>query len=89
MKAKRIDGNQHEIVAALRKIGASVAITSMVGNGFPDLVVGFQKRTIVLEIKRSKKEHLTPKEKEFHESWRGAIAIISSIDEAIDIVTKI
>lgn len=35
----KVDGNQTKVVEALRKAGLSVAITSSLGNGFPDLVV--------------------------------------------------
>ena len=36
------DGNQAAIVSSLRAAGASVTVTSMVGGGFVDLVVGFR-----------------------------------------------
>lgn len=58
------DANQTEIVTALRKLGFSVAITSSMGDGFPDLVVAgsgrcakayspvlLEKRTILIELK--------------------------------------
>jgi hypothetical protein len=93
MKAKRIDGNQHEIVQALRKMGVSVAITSMVGHGFPDLCVGFRGHNLLLEIKDGTKcksqQALTEKEKEFHLTWRGHYAVITSVEEAIDAISKI
>ena len=38
----RKDANQTQIVDALRGVGATVAITSMLGHGFPDLVVGYR-----------------------------------------------
>lgn len=44
-RAARTDANQVEIVSALRAIGCSVSDTSGVGGGFPDLAVGFRKRT--------------------------------------------
>ena len=40
----RIDDNQKEVVSQLRKLGVSVAITSMLGKGFPDLVLGHQNK---------------------------------------------
>jgi hypothetical protein len=45
-RAAKVDINQKEIVAYLRKIGASVAVMSAVGQGFPDLVVGWRGRKI-------------------------------------------
>lgn len=38
-KHGRTDANQTKVVNHLRKAGFSVAITSSIGNGFPDLVV--------------------------------------------------
>lgn len=40
--AKRTDGNQAEIVRALRSAGATVQTLHTVGKGCPDLVVGFR-----------------------------------------------
>jgi hypothetical protein len=37
-RAAKTDGNQAEIVEALRKAGRTVAITSRLGDGFPDIV---------------------------------------------------
>lgn len=81
----RIDANQPEIVAALRKGGASVAHTHMVGNGFPDLVVSTRARTVLVEIKDGSlppsKRQLTEDQKEFHAAWKGEIWLIESIDD--------
>lgn len=38
-RAAKTDANQAKVVEHLRRAGLSVAVTSMVGNGFPDLVV--------------------------------------------------
>ena len=42
VRACKIDKNQPEIVKHARLLGAQVAITSMVGSGFPDLVIAFK-----------------------------------------------
>lgn len=94
MRAKKIDANQNEIVKQLRKMGFSVAITSMVGNGFPDLVVsnaqwdkptGKYWKTILVELKDPANppsaRKLTPDEKKFHDSWKGYIVIATSIND--------
>ena len=47
----KTDGNQSPIVHALREAGASVAITSAQGDGFVDLVVGFEGRNYLAEVK--------------------------------------
>lgn len=90
-RAARTDANQGEIVAALRAIGCSVSDTSGVGGGFPDLAVGFRKRTLLLEVKDGSKppsaRKLTPDQLLWHISWRGQVAVVTSIEEAIAAIT--
>lgn len=92
MRAKRIDANQNEIVSGLRRAGFSVFITSSLGNGFPDLVVGRASRNYLFEIKDSKKclsqRKLTQKESEFVTLWRGQVAVVSTLDEIFDILRR-
>ena len=66
MRASKIDANQPEIVAALRKVGATVHSTAGVAKGFPDLTVGYKRATYLLEVKDGSKpasrRELTPAE---------------------------
>ena len=87
-QAARVDGNQAEIVAALRRAGCSVAITSGVGRGFPDLVAGVGGETYLLEVKRPG-ERLTPDEARWHDAWRGHVVIVYSIDDALRAVGRL
>ena len=91
-RAAKIDANQPEIVAALQAIGASVAITSAVGKGFPDLVVGLRGRNWLLELKDGSlspsRRKLTPDQIEFKAKWRGHWAVVSSAGEAIEVVSR-
>lgn len=84
----RTDANQTAIVAALREIGASVVSLADIGNGCPDLLVGFRGVTLLLEVKDGSKppskRKLTPDEKEFFETWRGKPPrIVCDPDDAI------
>lgn len=92
MRRSRTDANQSAIIAALRQIGASVADTSAVGGGFPDLVAGFRGRTWLLECKDGAKppsaRKLTPAQVEFKATWRGHWAVVTSEAEAIEVVTR-
>lgn len=85
--AARVDGNQSEIVKALRQMGASVATCHAVGQGFPDICVGWQGHTFLLEIKDPSKpigdQALTPSQVKFHESWRGHVAVVKDVKEAL------
>lgn len=89
---KRVDANQKEITAALRKMGVCVAVTSSLGSGFPDIVLGMNGRNYLIELKDGTKppsaRKLTKQEEAFHESWLGQIAIINSLDEAIEFVNR-
>lgn len=80
--AHKVDGNQAEIVNALRRAGCSVAVTSSVGKGYPDLTVGRAEQTYLIEVKRPG-ERLTPDESAWHDAWHGHVAIVHDIDEAL------
>lgn len=89
-RAARIDANQNEIVCALRGVGATVAITSMVGAGFPDIVVGYRGQNYMIEIKDGSKppsrRRLTDDEQKFHDLWRGTVIVVNNIDEALQLL---
>ena len=84
MRAKRVDVNQREIVQALRSFGAVVHDLSGVGQGCPDLLVGYRGKTVLVEVKRDNKAKFTPAQVKWNEAWRGGlVARIESIDDAI------
>lgn len=87
-RAAKVDANQAEIVAALRAIGATVTSLATVGNGCPDIVVGYRGINLLYEIKDGRKPKsaraLTEKEKAWHAAWAGQACIVESVDEAID-----
>ena len=80
--AAKVDANQAEIVDALRQAGASVLVLSRVGQGCPDLAVGFRGKTFFMEIK-TVRGALTPAEDEFMYKWRGHYAIVRTPEEAL------
>lgn len=86
----KTDANQTEIVAALRAIGCSVLSLAPLGNGAPDLLIGIFGRNYLLEVKDGAKppsrRALTPLEKEFHNTWKGQVAIVETAEQAIEIV---
>ena len=85
--AKRTDGNQAEIVRALRSAGATVQTLHTVGKGCPDLVVGFRGSNYLLEIKDFRKppsgRRLTEDETRWHAIWNGQVTVVKDIDEAL------
>jgi len=88
--ANRIDANQNAIVDALRQCGAMVRIISQ-GGGIPDLLVGYNGYTILMEIKDGDKSpsqrKLTEDEQKFFDEWTGGmLAVVNSVEEALDIL---
>lgn len=83
----RIDRNHGEIVDALRRVGASVQSLSDIGDGCPDILVGFRLRNYLLEIKdgmgKPSRRRLTPDEVDWHQNWHGDVDVVESIDEAL------
>lgn len=87
----RVDENHAAIVDLLRGFGCSVVSTAGVGDGFPDVVVGFQGVTHLIEIKNGKKSasrrKLTDDEKEWHATWQGdPVCIVESLRDAEELV---
>ena len=89
----RVDENHAAIVDLLRGFGCSVISTAGVGDGFPDLVVGFQGVTHQIEIKDGDKSpsrrRLTDDEREWHATWRGeAVYVLESARDAEQLVRQ-
>jgi hypothetical protein len=87
-RAAKIDGNQSDIVADLRAVGASVESLATLGKGRPDLLVGYRGANWLLEVKADKGK-LTPDQEEWHPTWRGQVAIVRSADEALKVIGAI
>jgi hypothetical protein len=89
-RASRIDRNQPEIVEALRKLGASVQPLHSAHDGIPDLLVGYQGRNLLIEVKDGERvpsaRKLTPCQVQWHHEWKGQAAIVASTEEAIALV---
>lgn len=89
-RAAKVDSNQMDLVRFMRKLGASVAITSSSGEGFTDTVVGFCGMTRLVEIKDGDKAPsarvLTPDQRDFHMKWGGSAAVIDNESEALDLL---
>lgn len=88
MKHGKVDANQAEIKEALEKVGADVFITSDVAQGYPDLTVGFRGHTFLIEVKTTAGK-LTEPQQHFHATWRGHVAIVRNVDEALRVIGAI
>lgn len=85
--AKRVDSNQKEIVKVFKDLGCSVFDTSRLGQGFPDLVIGKNQKTVLVEIKKDDKAKFTAAQDLFMMNWRGSTVVrINDIDGVIRLV---
>lgn len=78
------DMNQQEIIDALKEIGCSV-----VPIGMPvDLLVGYRARNLLIEVKRPGEKPRTQTQKDFLSDWRGQVRVVTTAEEAIELVTR-
>lgn len=94
-RAKR-DDNHAEIVKALKAAGASVKELEAVGDGFPDLAVGYRGSNYLLEVKNPATRYgqgkndnaskTTEKQQAFREEWRGQSAVVWTTEEALTVI---
>lgn len=87
-RAARVDDNQGQIVDALRKAGATVQSLAGMGDGVPDLLVGFRCQTLLMEVKDGRKapceQRLTMFQANWHREWRGGpVSIVTDVDGAL------
>lgn len=89
--AGRTDANHTAVKTALGGMGCSVQSLGMVGDGCPDLLVGYRGQTFLVEVKDGAKSpserKLTAAQERWHRWWTGATVIVAkSPDEAIEAV---
>lgn len=86
-RAHRVDNSQAELFADLRRFGFSVADTSMVGDDFPDAVIGRQGITTLLEVKTPRgligSYRISPGQKVFARDWRGSPILVGHEAERV------
>lgn len=87
-RAAKVDANHTQVVMALQAAGATVQSLAAVGQGVPDLLVGFQGKTLLMEVKDGQKppsaRRLTEQQIIWHGVWRGGpVAIVDGVDAAL------
>lgn len=90
-RAAKVDANQPAIVQALRNAGASVQSLAAIGDGCPDLLVGYASKTALLEIKDGSKvpsaRGLTPDQLDWHANWHGGtLAVVMDVEGALRVL---
>ncbi len=79
----RLDANHQAIRDALEQMGATVDPRCP-----GDLLVGFEGRNYLLEVKTSKGK-LKASQEAFQAGWRGQYAVVRSVDEALRVVAQV
>ena len=83
--AARRDSNEPEIVQAY--IAAGCTVVRLSAKGCPDLLVGLHGVNYLIEVKEDKGK-LTYDQIEFHETWGGQVAIVRTIEEALEVIGR-
>lgn len=76
----QLDANHREIRDGLKARGASVY-----SGGPLDLIVGFRRRTYLLEVKTAKGK-LRPSQEAFLAHWMGHADVVRTLDEALTVI---
>jgi len=83
----RPDRNQPEIVDALVRAGAQVIDLTGVGDGCPDLLVGYRRENFLVEVKNPHTGgDLTPRQVEFARTWPGQTATVWDMIAALEVL---
>jgi hypothetical protein len=90
-RAAKIDANQTAIVDALRAAGATVQSLAAVGQGVPDLLVGYQGKTALIEAKDGRKppsaRRLTEDQLKWHGAWKGGtLCVVTDVEGALRVL---
>ncbi len=83
----KVDSNQSSIVNGLRACGLTVESLASVGNGCPDILVGGNKRNVLIEIKVVGLK-LNPKQATWHQTWRGRAWVVNSLKGAVTVCVE-
>ena len=81
----KVDANHPEIVAAFRRLGASVLSLANLGRGVPDLLIAWCGVTMLVEVKAPKGKE-TEDQLRFFEGWQGQIFIVRDVNGVLTVV---
>jgi hypothetical protein len=58
-----------------------------IGDGCPDLLVGFRGKNFAFEVKNGEnipsKRKLTPDQEKWHAAWKGHVVVVESVEQAL------
>jgi hypothetical protein len=77
---KKVDANQAELVKYIRSLGASVQHLHSVGGGVPDIIIGYNDKNYLAEIKTLKGK-LNELQVVWFEAWCGQCQVIRTKED--------
>jgi len=89
-KRGKLDGNHRAVVAELRQLGYSVQSLAGIGDGCPDLLVGFNSHNWLFELKNPEqvpsKRRLTPDERTWFAAWKGQKRLCETTEQIVHVI---
>ena len=86
--AARTDANQRTLVGQLREMGVSVTSLHRLGGGVPDLLLGYEGRNYLFELKSPDQPPsgrvLTPAQVMWRCGWRGQVAVATTLQDILE-----
>lgn len=83
----RRDGNQKEFIEDMETIGATVVDLSSIGGGCGDVLVGWNFRNWLFELKDPSQAPCDrkprPSQVKFEQDWKGQYKLVETSDEAM------
>jgi hypothetical protein len=87
------DRNHDEVVKWLKALGASVQSLTAIGDGAPDLLIGYRGVNVLAEVKDGRLEparrKLRPNQVKWHASWRGQVDVVECAEDAIALLKRL
>ena len=91
-RAHRLDSTHAAIKAQFEARGAVVQSLAGLADGVPDLIVGYQQRTALVEVKDGSKppskRKLTPDQVDWMTWWRGSPVLVIGCVEDVPAVLE-
>jgi len=88
VRSARADKNQPEIVDAFKSYGASVQHLHKVGEGCPDILVGYNGRSFPVEIKYGTGK-LNDRQIRWHNEWNGDVYVVRSVEDVSNLMEEL
>ena len=89
----KADLTQAAIVQAVKRAGATVQHLHTVGQGCPDLLIGYRGKNYLLECKPNigspSARKLRPNQTEWHAGWKGTVAVVETPEAALAVIGAI